>query len=228
MSVRENLERLEERIAAACARAGRERSEIRLIAIAKTKPAELVNEAIAAGITDIGENRVQEAVAKKPFVSTGCRWHLVGNLQTNKVKRAVEIFDMIQSVDSHRLAFELQKRCEQVNREMPVLIEVNTSGEPTKHGVSPEELPALVRVVTELPRLNLEGLMTIGPGLAIEDPEASRRCFRMLRQLAIECRERFGIPLSELSMGMTSDFEVGIEEGATMIRIGTAIFGARG
>lgn len=195
--------------------------------MAKTKPAELVNEAIAAGVTEIGENRVQEAVAKRPFVSPGCRWHLVGNLQTNKAKKAVEIFDMIQSVDSLRLAVELQKRCEQADRRMPLLIEVNTSGELTKHGVRPEELPSLVAAVIGLPRLSLEGLMTIGPGLAVEDPEASRQCFRMLRRLATECRDRFGIPLLELSMGMTSDFEVGIEEGATMIRIGTAIFGAR-
>ncbi len=195
--------------------------------MAKTKPAELVNEAIAAGVRDIGENRVQEAVAKRPLVAAGCRWHLVGNLQTNKAKKAVEVFDMIQSVDSARLALELQKRCEQAGRRMPVLIEVNTSGEPTKHGVSPEELPALVEMVIGLPMLNLKGLMTIGPGLAVEDPEASRQCFRMLRRLAVECRERFGVALPELSMGMTSDFEVGIEEGATMIRIGTALFGVR-
>ncbi|MEO0073099.1 MAG: YggS family pyridoxal phosphate-dependent enzyme [candidate division WOR-3 bacterium] len=227
MSVRENLELLEERIAAACVRAERKRSEVRLIAVAKTKPAELVNEAIAAGVRDIGENRVQEAVAKRPLVAAGCRWHLVGNLQTNKAKKAVEVFDMIQSVDSARLALELQKRCEQAGRRMPVLIEVNTSGEPTKHGVSPEELPALVEMVIGLPMLNLKGLMTIGPGLAVEDPEASRQCFRMLRRLAVECRERFGVALPELSMGMTSDFEVGIEEGATMIRIGTALFGVR-
>jgi pyridoxal phosphate enzyme (YggS family) len=210
---------------------------VTLVAVSKTKPAELISEAIEAGITDVGENRVQEAAAKKPLVRAApdgnrycvpeLRWHLVGSLQTNKAKKAVELFDVVQSVDSTHLADELQKRCEQAQRTLPVLVEVNTSAEPTKHGVSPDGLPALLEAVLGLSRLDLEGLMTIGPGLAIEDPEASRSCFRRLRGLAEDCRRRFSIPLPHLSMGMTSDFEVGIEEGATIIRLGTAIFGAR-
>lgn len=227
VSTRQNLEALEARIAAACSRAGRSRSEVTLVAVSKTKPPELVSEAVEAGITDVGENRVQEAAAKKPLVPLPCRWHLVGSLQTNKAKKAVELFDVIQSVDSTRLAEELQRRCEQVQKTMPVLIEVNTSAEPTKHGVSPAGLPALIEAVLKLPHLDLQGLMTIGPGLAVEDPEASRSCFRLLRTLAAECRQRFSMPLPHLSMGMTSDFEVGIEEGATIVRVGTAIFGAR-
>lgn len=217
----------EERIAAACARAGRERSSVTLVAVTKTHSAETVTAAIEAGITDIGENRVQEAAAKKPLVSLPGRWHLVGSLQTNKVKKALELFDTIQSLDSLHLAEELERRAAQSGKLVPVLIEVNTSGESSKHGLLPAALPDLVAAVLDLPHLKLDGLMTIGPGLAIEDPQASRPCFRLLARLAEECRQRFSIPMPQLSMGMTSDFAVGIEEGATVIRVGTALFGPR-
>ena len=193
----------------------------------KTHIAAEVDEAIRAGITQVGENRVQEAIAKKPQVTLPATWHLVGSLQTNKVKRALELFDVFQSVDSLHLAQEIQLRCEQMDKRVSALIEVNTSGESSKHGVQPDAVPGLVAEVLKLDRLQLAGLMTIGPGLAIDDPEASRPCFIVLKTLAEDCRQRFGIRLPHLSMGMSSDFEVGIEEGATIVRIGTAIFGPR-
>ena len=227
MSISDNLNVLERRIAAACARAGRSRSDITLIAVTKTHTAAEVDEAIRAGVTQVGENRVQEAIAKKPQVTLPATWHLVGSLQTNKVKRALELFDVIQSVNSLHLAQEIQLRCEQMDKRVNALIEVNTSGESSKHGVQPDAAPGIVAEVLKLDRLQLVGLMTIGPGLAIEDPQASRPCFKLLARLAEDCRQRFDIPLPHLSMGMSTDFEVGIEEGATIVRIGTAIFGPR-
>ncbi len=227
MSIAENLAHLEQQVVNACARARRARSEVTLVAVAKTRSPAEIDEAIRAGVADIGENRVQEAAAKKLQVTLPAKWHLVGNLQTNKAKRALELFDSIQSVDSLRLAEELQRRCDQMDKSIEVLVEVNTSAEASKHGIEPEAVPGLVADVLRFPRLQLVGLMTIGPGLAIEDPEASRPCFKALRALAEDCRQRLGVPLPHLSMGMSSDFESGIEEGATMIRIGTALFGPR-
>jgi pyridoxal phosphate enzyme (YggS family) len=227
VSITENLAALEQRIDSACARAGRSRADITLVAVTKTRTASEVDEAIKAGITNVGENRVQEALNKKPQVALPATWHLVGSLQTNKAKKALELFDVIQSVDSLHLALELQRRGEQAGRNVSVMIEVNTSGETSKHGVTPEAVPDLVVELLKLDRLQLTGLMTIGPGLAIDDPEASRPCFKTLRALAEDCRRRFSVALPHLSMGMSSDFEVGIEEGATIIRIGTAIFGPR-
>jgi len=227
VSIKDNLIALEQGIESSCARAGRIRSEITLVAVTKTRTAAEIDDAIRAGVAQIGENRVQEATAKKPLVTLPVTWHMVGSLQTNKAKKALELFDVIQSVDSLHLALELQRRCEQMDKHLDALVEVNTSGEPSKHGVRPEATPDLVAELLKLDQLQLAGLMTIGPGLAIEDPEASRPCFKTLRALAENCRQRFGIPLPHLSMGMSSDFEVGIEEGATIIRVGTAIFGPR-
>lgn len=227
MGVKENFVFVQERIARACERAKRNLSEITLVAVSKGKPVEVIKEAIAAGITHFGENRVQEAQAKIPLIQEQIEWHLVGTLQTNKVKKALELFQIIESVDSLYLAQEIQRRCEQVDKTIPVLVEVNTSNEPTKHGVQPEGLFDLIKMVLELPRLKLLGLMTIGPGWAIQDPEASRPCFRLLASLAEQARQKFGIPLYYLSMGMSSDFEVGVEEGATIVRVGTALFGPR-
>ena len=227
MSIRDNLLVLEQRIDSACARAGRSRSDVTLVAVTKTRTPAEVDEAIKAGIAQVGENRVQETVAKKPQVTLPATWHLVGSLQTNKAKKALELFAYIQSVDSLHLALELQRRCEQMSKRMDTLIEVNTSGETSKHGITPDAVPDLVAELIKLDHLQLAGLMTIGPGLAIDDPEASRPCFRTLRTLAEDCRQRFGIPLPHLSMGMSSDFEIGIQEGATIVRIGTAIFGPR-
>jgi pyridoxal phosphate enzyme (YggS family) len=227
MTIAENLAALEQRIRLACDHAGRTRSDVLLVAVTKTRTAPEIDEAVRAGITDIGENRVQEAVAKKPLVGLGANWHLVGSLQTNKVKKALELFTVIQSIDSLHLAQEVQHRCEQSGTHLAILVEVNTSGEPSKHGVAPADLPALTAEVARLDRLRFEGLMTIGPGLAVEDPEASRPCFKLLKRLAEERRQKLGVALPHLSMGMSSDFEVGIEESATIIRVGTAIFGPR-
>ena len=227
MSIVENLANLERRIVDACARAGRVRSELTLVSVTKTRTAAEMDEVIRAGITQVGENRVQEAMVKKPQVTLPATWHLVGSLQTNKAKKALELFDVIQSIDSLHLGIELQRRCEQMDKHVGSLIEVNTSGEASKHGVSPDAVPDLVVELLKLDHLQLMGLMTIGPGLAIDDPEASRPSFRTLKALAQDCRRRFGVPLPHLSMGMSSDFEVGIEEGATIVRIGTAIFGPR-
>ncbi len=227
MGIKENLALVKERIAQACARVKRDPEEITIVAVSKEKPVELIKEAIGAGITHFGENRVQEAQRKIPLVGSGVEWHLVGTLQTNKVKKALELFHIIESVDSLHLAQEIARRCEQQGKTVPILIEVNTSGEPTKHGVKPEGLFQLINAVLALPRLELIGLMTIGPGWAIENPSASRPCFKLLARLAQQAREKFAIPLPHLSMGMSSDFEVGVEEGATILRIGTALFGPR-
>jgi len=221
----ENLKKLKERVARACDRAGRNPDEIRLVAVTKEFPPEIINQAIELGIKEIGENRVQEARAKYGLIKKGVIWHMVGHLQRNKVKKALEIFDIIQSVDSERLAREISKRAE---KEVPILVEVNTSKEKTKFGVEPETVDTLIEVVADLPNLKLLGLMTIGPGWAISDPEASRPCFRLLSDLRKKIEDRFQIVLPILSMGMSSDFEVAIEEGTTMIRVGTAIFGPRG
>ncbi len=223
-----NLSRLEDRISSACERAGRDRKGITLVAVTKTHPPETVEAAARSGITDVGENRVQEAAAKKPKVRSDLTWHLVGHLQTNKAGKAVELFSVVHSVDSARIADELHRRCEQAGTTVKVLVEVNTSDEPTKFGVGPEHVPPLVEHVMGRNLLELVGLMTIGPGWAVEDPEASRPCFQTLARLAEHTRQRFGIPLLHLSMGMSSDFEQAIEEGATIIRIGSAIFGPRG
>ncbi|MEO0020438.1 MAG: YggS family pyridoxal phosphate-dependent enzyme [candidate division WOR-3 bacterium] len=227
MSIAENLRLVKERIKTACEKVNRNPDEIKLVAVSKNKPVEMIVAAIQAGITCFGENRVQEAQAKIPQINASVEWHLVGNLQTNKVKKALELFHIIESVDSLHLALEIQRRCEQQNKNIPILIEVNTSGEPTKHGVQPEGLFDLIEEVLKLPRLQLQGLMTIGPGLAVEEPEASRACFQLLARLRSEAQDRFGIALPHLSMGMSSDFIIGIEEGATIIRIGTALFGPR-
>lgn len=213
-----NVALVRERVRRAAERAGRDPASIVLVAAAKKKPAFMVEAAIAAGITDIGENYVQEAAVKRSAVTLPARWHMIGHLQRNKAKRAVEIFDLIQSVDSLELARVLG-RCG-ADRKCPVrvLIEVNLGGESTKSGTAPEEVPLLVARLHEVPYLAVEGLMTIPPP---GPPESSRPFFRRLREL----RDELG--LKELSMGMTADFEVAIEEGATMVRVGTAIFGER-
>lgn len=178
------------------------------------------------GVTDFGENRVQEAEAKIRVVSPRPRWHLVGHLQTNKARRAAELFDVVQSVDSERLAEELSRRAERAGREMPCLVEVNTSGEAAKYGVPPAEAPALLRCCRELPQLRLRGLMTIGP--LGGGPEGARRAFRALRGIRDAAAREGLLPEdADLSMGMSEDFEIGIEEGATIVRVGTGIFGPR-
>ncbi|MFO7638049.1 MAG: YggS family pyridoxal phosphate-dependent enzyme [bacterium] len=230
MGITDRIHALEDEIASACDHAGRRRSELTLVAVSKTRTADELVVAARAGIADFGENRVQEAVAKIPMVSAavpGLNWHLIGHLQTNKVRLAIELFGLIHSVDSIRLASELDRRASVAGKSVELLIEVNTSGEESKFGVQPSALMELVEQVIEMPGLRLTGLMTIGPGWAVSDPEASRPCFRLLHQLRDEASRRTELSLPHLSMGMSADFGVGIEEGATIIRVGTALFGPR-
>ncbi len=224
--IAENLKRVQERIARAAERSGRSLEDIRLVVVTKTVPPERINQAIRAGVRTIGENRVQEARDKKDRVEP-VEWHLVGHLQTNKVKYAVKLFDLIQSVDSLHLAEELSKRCGRIGREMPILVEVNTSGEETKFGVEPSRAGELVEQIAALPHLKIKGLMTIG--VFSDDQKAIRHCFITLRNLAEEIGRLQvpGVEMEILSMGMSSDFELAIEEGSNMVRIGTAIFGPR-
>ena len=216
MSIRDNLAAVEARIAAACERAGRKRGDVTLVAVSKTFPAGAVDEAIASGATDIGENRVQEARDKKPEVRGRARWHLIGHLQSNKAKDAAKLFDVVQTVDSLGLADKLGRAA---TTPIDVLIEVNIGNEPQKAGATSAGIDTLVRSVRAVPNLQLQGLMTIPP---VGDAEETRRYFRELRAM----RDAHG--LKELSMGMSEDFEVAIEEGATIIRVGRAIFGSRG
>jgi pyridoxal phosphate enzyme (YggS family) len=225
--IKQNLMDLQARIGRSCSKVGRSTDEIILVAVTKTISIERIEAAIDVGITIIGENRVQEAIEKYRAIGDKVEWHLVGHLQTNKVKKAMEMFTLIQSIDSLYLAAEVEKRANAQGKEIQVLIEANTSGEDTKFGVKPGDLFRLIKDMMPFIHLNISGLMTIGPGLAIEDKEKSRPCFRTLYELRQNAEAEFGIKLPYLSMGMSSDFEVGIEEGSNMIRVGTAIFGER-
>jgi PLP dependent protein len=220
-----NLEAVRHRIAAACERAGRALDSITLVAVTKTQPPEVVAEASKAGLNLFGENKVQEAKAKIPMCPGRVRWHMIGHLQTNKCRDAVALFDMIQSVDSLRLAEEIGKRAEQAGKTMPILLEVNAVGEASKFGYPPEQLLAEFNQLNALPRLEVHGLMTVPPWTP--DPEEVRPIFRQMHELKGRCEQILGAPLPHLSMGMTGDFEVAIEEGATIVRIGTALFGTR-
>jgi pyridoxal phosphate enzyme (YggS family) len=228
MSIRENLEIVRERIAGACERAGRDPGEVTLVAVTKTVETDRIREAVDAGVTVLGENRIQEAEPKIDSLDRPVAWHMIGHLQRNKAAKAVTMFDMIQSVDSLRLAKELDRRSAAAGRLMEVLVEVNTSGEETKHGIGPETAVDVIGEISELPGLAVKGLMTIGA--FTDDESLVRNCFSTLRGLAEEThRAGFSnVEMRYLSMGMTSDFEPAIEEGSNMVRIGTAIFGPRG
>jgi pyridoxal phosphate enzyme (YggS family) len=217
------------RLAAATQRSGRQSDQVRLIAISKTHPAPVIQQAIELGATDLGENRVQEAEGKIAEIGREkVRWHLVGHLQANKSRRAVSLFDVIHSLDTVDLARRLDRLCVEEGRDsLPVLIQVDLGHEETKSGIDESEITHLVENLGPLTRVKLIGLMTLPP--FFDDPEQSRPFFRRLRELRDELNRRgaFGDRTGELSMGMTHDFEVAIEEGATMVRVGTAIFGAR-
>jgi hypothetical protein len=228
VDIADNIVRVQERIAAACGRAGRRPEEVKLVAVSKTVPPERIRQACDAGLRDFGENRVQEASAKRaPLADLDATWHLVGHLQTNKAWHARELFQCIHSVDSLRLAEKLDKAAVPGRERLPVLLEVNFAEEPSKSGARGGEVLQLAEGVGLLPTLELRGLMVIPP--FFEDPEQARPFFRRLRELAamIQSRNLPGVSMGELSMGMSHDFEVAIEEGATMVRIGTAIFGPR-
>ncbi len=227
------LHNIHSRISQAARRSGRNPADVQLIAVTKNVPIETIREAISLGVRHIGENKVQEALEKfkelgKWKVESGhfpsLQWHLIGHLQTNKVRDAVGIFDWIHSVDSLRLAEKINQECEKIQKVMPVLIEVNVSDEQSKYGVHPEELPALLEQTAAFKSIRIEGLMTMAP--IVSDPTQARPYFQRLARLRDQLN-RGQTPISHLSMGMSQDFEAAIEEGATMVRVGTAIFGNR-
>lgn len=220
-----HAEELELRISEACRRAGRPREGVTLVAVTKTLPPEVVNAALAAGIADIGENRVQEYLGKRPMLGPH-RFHMIGHLQRNKVRQIVGMCALIHSVDSAELADEIDRRSADRGLVTPVLVEVNTSGEASKHGIEPDAAAALVAHIAGCAHLELRGLMTVAAFL--DDLEQVRPMFRMLRTLRDRLQAAHpAMRLTELSMGMSHDYEVAIEEGATLIRVGTALFGAR-
>jgi pyridoxal phosphate enzyme (YggS family) len=225
MGLAENLVQIEKRIHAACERAGRARDSVLLLAVSKTHPPEVIREAVNLGLTSFGENKVQEAKAKIPNCPGKARWHFIGHLQSNKCRDAVELFEMIQGVDSLAIAQELNKRAEQASKTMPILLEINVAGEGSKFGYKPEQMLAELKTLNALPRLEIHGLMAIPPYTPV--PEKARPYFQKLRALKQQAETVLGAPLPHLSMGMSGDFEVAIEEGATIVRVGTALFGER-
>jgi pyridoxal phosphate enzyme (YggS family) len=223
-TIKENLLRVRERIEKAARKAGRDPNEIKLVAVSKTVETLRIKEAILAGVTILGENYVQEAQKKIEEIGRPVSWHFIGHLQSNKAKYAIRLFDMIHSLDSASLAEELNRRAEQAGRVMKVMIEVNLSKEATKFGTDEEMMLNLAKRIQTLNHLFLEGLMTMPP--YFDSPEMSRPYYIALRELK-EKMAKEGIPMKELSMGMSNDFEIAIEEGATFVRVGTAIFGPR-
>jgi pyridoxal phosphate enzyme (YggS family) len=225
MGVAENLERVREQTVAAAAKAGRTGNEIELVAITKTHPVEKVREAVEAGHTVFGESRVQEARAKIPELPSNLRWHFVGHLQKNKIRHALPLFQLFHGVDSLELAQEMNRIAAEEGMQPRTLLEVNVAGEGSKFGFNPEGLRAEMESLLALPRLSIEGLMCIPP--LADEAEASRKFFVQLRELRNSLEKEFDVKLPHLSMGMTQDFWIAIEEGATLVRVGTAIFGER-
>ena len=225
--VAENYREVDRRVGEACARSGRNRKEVTLIAVSKTKPVELIREAMDAGADVFGENKVQELCDKYEQLPKTLHWHLIGHLQRNKVKYIVDKVDLIHSVDSMRLAEEISKEAEKKQTDVKVLIEVNVAQEESKFGVSVDETEELVREIAKLPRIHVLGLMTIAPN--VSDPEENRPVFRTLKKLAVDIKMKNidNVRMDVLSMGMTGDYQVAIEEGATMVRVGTGIFRER-
>ena len=225
-ALNEILDEVKAKVAAACARSGRNPDEVEIIAVTKTHGAEVVKEAWDAGLAIVGENKVQEAAWKKPASVSGPSWHLIGHLQGNKVRPALELFDFIHSVDSTKLLLRINQIADELGLSPHVLLEVNVSGEKSKTGMPEAEVASAVRTLMEsCPRVTLEGLMTMAP--FSENPEDARPYFRRLRELRDRLEQDFGIGLPRLSMGMSGDYEVAVEEGATWIRLGTVLFGER-
>ena len=225
--IKENLEEVEARITRACERSGRERSEVTLISVSKTKPVEMLQEAYDAGSRDFGENKPQEIREKYPQLPTDIRWHMIGHLQRNKIKYIIDKVCMIHSVDSIRLAEAIDEEAKKHGIVMPVLIEVNVAEEESKFGVHLDEVESLIRQISELSNIQVQGLMTIAP--FTENAEDNRIYFRKLRNLYVDIKDKNidNVNMCNLSMGLTGDYEVAVEEGATMVRVGTGIFGAR-
>ena len=225
--VKENLSIVEQNIQKACARSGRDRREVQLIAISKTKPVEMLMEAYDCQIRDFGENKPQEIREKFPQLPEDIRWHMIGHLQRNKVKYIVDKVALIHSVDSLRLAETIEHEAAKHNVTVPVLIEVNVAQEESKFGLKTEEVLSLVESVAAFPHIHIKGLMTIAP--YVENPEENRGIFRQLKKLSVDIAAKNinNVNMSVLSMGMTGDYQVAVQEGATMVRVGTGIFGER-
>jgi pyridoxal phosphate enzyme (YggS family) len=225
--IRDRLARVREQVARAAERTGRAAEEITLIAVSKTFASEIVQQAVIAGVEDLGENRVQEAVLKAPAVAGNVRWHLIGNLQSNKARQAVATFDVIHTIDRSDLVSRLDRISTELDRRPQVLVQVDLAHEPTKSGADETELPAIVGALDSAQHLQFIGLMTLPP--FFDSPEQTRPYFRRLREIRDQLNQSRSNQraLTELSMGMSHDFEVAIEEGATMVRVGTAIFGSR-
>jgi PLP dependent protein len=224
-SIAENLERVREQMAQAAAKAGRAVEEIELVAITKTHPADKVREAIEAAQSLFGESRVQEARSKIPELPSNTRWHFVGHLQKNKIRHALPLFELIHSVDSLALAQDVDRIAQEEGLHPRVLLEVNMAGEGSKFGFAPDNLRVQMEALLALPRLSILGLMTIPP--LAQEAEASRKYFVQLRELRDHLQTECRVDLAQLSMGMTQDFPIAVEEGATLVRVGTAIFGER-
>mgnify|MGYP000605242339 CR=1 FL=1 len=227
MSVYENYLEVEKKVQEACKRAGRNREEVTLIAVSKTKPVSMIEELLPHGVVDFGENKVQELTAKYEVLPKDLNWHLIGHLQRNKVKYIIDKACLIHSVDSVRLAETIDKEAEKHGVIANILIEVNVAKEESKFGLMPEEVPEFVEKIAGFPHIRVKGLMTIAP--FVENPEENRPIFAHLRKLSVDIAKKNidNITMSILSMGMTNDYQVAIEEGATMVRVGTGIFGAR-
>ena len=225
--LKENLENVKKLVEEACLRTGRNTSDVTIVAVSKTKPEEDIMELYRAGQRDFGENYIQELRKKHDDLPKDIRWHMIGHLQRNKVKYIAEYIHLIHSVDSYALAETINREAAKHNRVIPVLIEVNVGGEESKFGVSPEEAADLVSEISRLPNVHIEGLMTSAP--FYEDPEEDRECFAKLRDLSvdIESKRIDNVKVNALSMGMSNDYIVAVEEGSTMVRVGTSIFGAR-
>lgn len=225
--LKENLKEVEKNISLACEKAGRKRAEVTLIAVSKTKPVPMLQEIYDEGIRDFGENKVQELSTKYEEMPKDIRWHMIGHLQRNKVKQVIDKACLIHSVDSYRLAEEINIQAKKKNIVVPILVEVNIAEEESKFGIHKEDAIQLVEEIAELENIRIEGLMTIAP--YVEDAEENRQYFRNIKQLSVDIARKNidNVTMNVLSMGMTGDYTVAIEEGATLVRVGTGIFGAR-
>lgn len=225
--IKENLRQVEENIKNACEVSGRSREEVTLISVSKTKPVDLIEEAYALGERNFGENKVQEINEKYPVLPKDIKWHLIGHLQRNKVKYIMDKVCLIHSVDSVRLAEQIQSEAEKSGTDMDILIQVNVANEDTKFGIKEEETEKIIREIAKFPNVHIKGLMTIAP--FTDEPETNRKYFKKLKQLSVDIRKKNidNVNMDCLSMGMTGDYQVAIEEGATLVRVGTGIFGER-
>ena len=225
--IKENIENIEMKIKAACQKSGRKREDVLFLVVSKTIDVPRIKEAVDCGMNSLGENKVQEIMDKYEPMGEGIKWHLIGHLQTNKVKYIIDKVELIHSVESVKLAEEINKRAAAKGITANILLEINIAGEESKFGIRPEECEQMVREISVLPNISIKGLMTVAP--FVENSEENRKYFRQMKQLLVDINSKKidNVNMTELSMGMTGDYEVAIEEGATIVRIGTGVFGAR-